>query len=101
RPLWKAQPIAVSLYDPAGHSVFGSPRSSGVTLNPAETRLPFLLSVASTGNDGDSNQRTLLITGLVATFVLITAAAYGLYRVTGREMVLARRQFDLLSAVWH
>jgi signal transduction histidine kinase len=100
-PLWKAQPMTVSLYDTAGHSVLGALRSSGVTLHPAETRLPFLLSVDAPGDDGDPHRRTLLITGLAATFLLMTAAAFGLYRVTGREMELARQQSDFVSAVSH
>ena len=100
-PLWNAQPLAVSFYDTAGHAILGSPRSSGVTLHPAETRLPFLLTVASDARERESHQRTLLITGLAATFLLMAAAALGLYRVTGREMALARQQSDFVSAVSH
>ena len=58
-------------------------------------------SVDSVGDDGDPHRGTLLITGLVATFLLMTAAALGLYRATGREMALARQQSDFVSAVSH
>jgi len=99
-PLWTAQPLAVSLYDTDGQPLFGEARSGGVSLTPGQTRLPFILNVASRAVEA-GDRRTLLISGLALTFVLMLAAAYGLYRATTRELVLARQQSDFVSAVSH
>jgi len=100
RPLWAAQPLVVSLYDTDGQPVFGETRSGGVSLTPGQTRLPFILNVASTAVEA-GDRRTVLVTGLALALVLMLAAAYGLYRATTRELMLARQQSDFVSAVSH
>lgn len=104
RPLWVGQPLLVSASDPDGRRLFGTATASAVSLTPADTRLPFMLTVGFDGNldrAAESTRRTLLIAGLVATLVLMLLAAYGLYRTTIRELRLARQQSDFVSAVSH
>jgi signal transduction histidine kinase len=103
-PLWRAQNLAVSLADMDGQPFAPGKLRDAVSLNPAQTRLPFLMSAASAGaakDDGYRTRRTLFITGLLATFLFMAAAALGLYRVTTREMELVKQQSDFVSAVSH
>ncbi|HUS07822.1 MAG TPA: ATP-binding protein [Bryobacteraceae bacterium] len=100
RPLWVDQQLAVSLYDTDGRRVFREARQGGVSLTPGETRLPFILSVASLAPEHGGG-RLVLVSGLTLAFLAMVAAAYGLYRTTTREIALARRQSDFVSAVSH
>ena len=107
-PLWTAQSLAVAVSDIDGHPVFGALPSGAtnlsVSLTPGETRLPFILSVASLAGvdrEGDRTRRAVLISGLMVAFILMLAAAYGVYRATTREVGLARQQSDFVSAVSH
>jgi signal transduction histidine kinase len=97
--------LTMSLYDSDGQLLYGQPRSDAVSLNQADTRLPFILSVAPDGplpsDDSYRTHRILLITGLVLTGAFMIAAACGLYRATVRELALARQQSDFVSAVSH
>ena len=102
--LWRAQHLTVSMSDTEGQPVLGVRQAGSLVLTPADTRLPFILTVrsaATTDADGDALRRTLLISGLMIAFALMLAAGYGLYRATTREMVLAREQADFVSAVSH
>jgi two-component system, OmpR family, phosphate regulon sensor histidine kinase PhoR len=73
-----------------------------LSLPPADTRLPFVLTVGSSGVDpADASRRRLLVGGLLAAFVVIVTAAYWVYRATSRELALARQQTDFVSAVSH
>jgi signal transduction histidine kinase len=83
----------------------GAPGPGEVILTSGETGLPFLLRV-SPGDTWEhpasfASGRNALIAGLAVTFVLMLAAAYGLYRTTSREMALVRQQADFVSAVSH
>lgn len=103
-PLWRAQRLAVSLADTDGQPLVRAQASDAVSLNPAQTHLPFLLSAAMAGPAAGNEyrtRRTLLATGLLATFLFMAAAACSLYRVTTREMELVRQQSDFVSAVSH
>ena len=103
-PLCQAQHLAVSLSDTDGQPLLGAQLPGAVALNPAQTRLPFLLTASFSGslpNDEYRMRRTLLVGGLLATFAFMIAAAFGLYRVTTREMELVRQQSDFVSAVSH
>jgi len=104
-PFWRAQHLAVSLYDADGQRFLGPQLTDTVALTPGETRLPFILRVASLSTparaEGYRARRMVLISGLLLTFGLMLAAAYGLYRATTREMALARQQADFVSAVSH
>lgn len=100
RPLWADQQLAVSLYDTDGQRIFGEARQGAVSLTPGETRLPFILSAASLAPQHGSG-RLVLVSALTLAFLAMVAAAYGLYRTTTREIALARRQSDFVSAVSH
>ena len=97
---WQAQPYSVAIYDTDGQLVAGSGSQAAVSLAPGQTRLPFIVSVASLAGDGGSG-RAVLISGLALAFLAMLAAAYGLYRATTRELMLARQQSDFVSAVSH
>jgi signal transduction histidine kinase len=103
RTLWDPLRLRVSIYDTDGKPVFGESRAGGISLTPGETRLPFILTVASptTGAGEGATRRALLVSGLLLAFALMLAAAYGLYRATTRELLLARQQSDFVSAVSH
>jgi signal transduction histidine kinase len=95
-----AQQLAVSLYETDGHRIFGEASPGAVSLTPGETRLPLIVSVASLAPErGDG--RVVLVSGLALAFLAMLAAGYGLYRATMREVLLARRQSDFVSAVSH
>ena len=99
-PLWDAQRLAVSFYDTEGQPVFGEARPGSISLTPGDTHLPFIVSVASPAGNGGSG-RAVLVSGLAIAFLAMLAAAYGLYRATTRELMLARQQSDFVSAVSH
>ena len=106
-PLVEAEHLTAAVYDADSQPLIpdaNSAASDGLTLAPEETRLPFILKVApGAAFDGGANRtgRAVLIAGLALAFVVMAAAAYGLYRVTTREMALARQQSDFVSAVSH
>jgi signal transduction histidine kinase len=94
--------LEISVYDTDGQIVVGRATAGALSLNPADTRLPFMLSVsASAGFDGADRQPAILISGLLAAFTLMLAAAYVLYRTTMREIAVARQQSDFVSTVSH
>ena len=100
RPQWTAQQLAVALYETDGHRILGEASPGAVSLTPGETRLPFIVSVASLAPERGGG-RVVLISGLALAFLAMLAAGYGLYRATTREVLLARRQSDFVSAVSH
>jgi signal transduction histidine kinase len=89
--------------DAEGRQLFGAAHDGGVSLMPADTRLPFLLSVARVrqASNEPALRRAVLVGGLSVAFLLMLAAGYGLYRATTRELALARQQADFVSAVSH
>jgi signal transduction histidine kinase len=100
RSLWIDQQLALTLYDIDGQRIFGEARPGAVSLTPGETRLPFIMSVASVAPKRGAGG-VVLISGLALAFLAMIAASYGLYRNTTREIALARRQSDFVSAVSH
>ena len=108
-PLWKAQGLVASLYDPDGERLtapeHGLEQADSVALTPGETRLPFVIRAAfQPGRVDEGNyhtRRSLLLVGLLLTLTVMIAAAYGLYRATTREMALARQQSEFVSTVSH
>jgi signal transduction histidine kinase len=101
-PLWKPEHVAVSLYDTDGQLLLGNAHAGGISLTPGETHLPFILSVTSLEQPGGGlSRRATLFGGLAGSLLLMLIAAYGLYRVTTRELMLARQQSDFVSAVSH
>jgi signal transduction histidine kinase len=102
RPLWDAQGLHVALSDIEGRRLIGTPRERSVYLAPSETRLPFMLSAsAGSGDAGGLRRARVLTAGLVLTLLLMSAAAYALYRTTTRELALVRQQADFVAAVSH
>jgi signal transduction histidine kinase len=103
--LRKTLDLRVSVFDADGAPLVGdAPTAGSLSLTPADTRLPFVLAIAPGGAaaDGtDALRRRLVLGGLVGVIGLILAAAYGLYRATARELMLARQQSDFVSAVSH
>jgi signal transduction histidine kinase len=95
--------LSVSIYDVDGQLLLEGPVTEGVSLMPSETRLPFNLRVAAADGYGmtGGSRRALLLTVLGLAFGVMAVAAFGLYRVTTREMALARQQADFVSAVSH
>jgi signal transduction histidine kinase len=97
------QPAArVSASDADGRHLFGPAGAGGISLLPSETRLPFVLHVAAADNGPATGlRRGVLLTVLSLAFVLMTIAAYSLYRTTSRELKLVQQQRDFVSAVSH
>jgi nitrogen-specific signal transduction histidine kinase len=107
RPLADARSLSLALHGPDGEPIpnGGFDTAAGsVSLEPRETRLPFAITVASSGpiaaGEG-STARALIVAVLVLATVVTLSAAYGLYRTTTREAALARQQRDFVSAVSH
>ena len=102
RPIWEDRGLTVAISRTDGQPVFGTV-TGGVELSAADTRLPFVLALSggtSPASD-DLVRRRLLIAGVVLACALMIAASYGLYRITTRELLLARQQTDFVAAVSH
>jgi len=101
--LWEDRGLTVALSSLDGRPVFGTV-AGAVELSPAETRLPFVLRVAAAPAapaSDDVVRRSVVIAGVVLAAALMVAASYGLYRITTRELLLARQQSDFVAAVSH
>jgi len=102
RTLWEAQGLTVSRADTEGRTLLGTPPAGGVTLTPGQSRILFVLSASGGGDDGAGGMpRAALAGGLLLASLLTLGAAYGVYRTTTRELLLARQQSDFVSAVSH
>jgi signal transduction histidine kinase len=97
--------LSVSVSDLEGRPISGKLDTAGITLGPRDTHLPFILTVGSTESGAVTTsanmRRTVFIGGLTLMIVLMIGAAFALYRVTTRELALARQQSDFVSAVSH
>jgi len=102
RSIWESQGLTVAVARPDGQFMFGTV-ANGLTLSPNTTRLPFVLSVdgVSVLASEDVFRRRVVIGGIALACLLMIAASYGLYRVTTRELLLARQQSDFVAAVSH
>ena len=100
--------LNLTLLTDDGAQVGGSPPpSQGRTVRrpAADTGLPWLLGVApgaawSVGDEFASRQQ-LLMAGLIALGLLLSAGSYLLWRVVQRELAVARLQAEFVSAVSH
>jgi signal transduction histidine kinase len=104
RPTHEPHDVDVAILGVDGRPVSGTRRDGAVVLSPADTGLPFVIAVSSSGvTDGTAGRarRGVLIGGLVLAFGLMLTASYGLYRITTRELLLARQQSDFVAAVSH
>jgi signal transduction histidine kinase len=99
-PVAHKQHLQVFLSDLDGQPILGSAAASGISLTPGDTRLPFIIKV-TTLDQPLTQARRVLVTGLIVAFMLMIAAAVVIYRVTTRELMLARQQSDFVSAVSH
>jgi signal transduction histidine kinase len=100
----RTEPLVVSVYDTEDRPILGLALEAPAVLSAAETHLPFTLRVAAAsaaGADGHFTRRRIVVAALALVFILVLAAAWGLYRVTTRELALAREQSDFVSAVSH
>ena len=94
--------LSASISDLDGEPILGRPAPGALSLTPGETRLPLVLRASAAEATGvESARRLVVIGGLMVTCVLMLAAAYGIYRATTRELMLARQQSDFVSAVSH
>ena len=103
QPLASAQGLRLSVTGTDGAAVFGDTRT-GISLTPDETRLPFIMRAAPHSTNAEpqeSVRRAVIISALSLAFALMAAAAFGLYRATTRQLLLARQQSDFVSAVSH
>ena len=103
RSIWEPERLTAAVARTDGRAVFGA-ADDGLTLSPRETGLPFTLSVGSRASaltDEDAFRRRLVIGGIALACLLMIAATYGLYRITMRELLLARQQSDFVAAVSH
>ena len=103
RSAWESRSLVVSISTSDGTAIFGRVRD-GVSLERGRTRLPFVLSVTDAVNsagDADLVRRGALASGIALAALLMTAASYGLYRITISELRLARQQSDFVAAVSH
>jgi signal transduction histidine kinase len=103
RRLWEARGLTGAVAQADGRPVFGAVVDE-VELSPAKTGLPFFLGLAA-GPDAPASddvvRRRVVIGGVVLACALMIAASYGLYRITARELLLARQQSDFVAAVSH
>jgi signal transduction histidine kinase len=103
-PLWDKQRLHAALSHVDGRRIFGASLEGAAMLSPAQTGLPFILTVAAGpgfATGGDALRRNMVIGGVLFAVVLMMAGSYGLYRVTAREVMLARQQSDFVAAVSH
>ena len=99
---------SLSLLTDAGDVLVGPPPTSGfavVTRAASETGLPWTLLLNSGEPAGESQElatrRRLLSLGLAAIVLLLGGGSYFLWRVTRRELAVARLQTDFVSTVSH
>jgi signal transduction histidine kinase len=103
RRIWEERGLTAALSRTDGEPLFGSV-SEAFTLSASDTRLPFILAVAArddTAATDDIFRRRIVIGGIALAGMLMIAASYGLYRITTRELLLARQQSDFVAAVSH
>jgi signal transduction histidine kinase len=102
RGLWEDRGLTIAVSRIDGEPLFGGPLVDGVRPT-GEARLPFTLRVATTPSfrADDTGRPQLVIAVIVLACVLTIAASYGLYRITMRELLLARQQSDFVAAVSH
>lgn len=98
----------LTLVDPAGHTVSGTPppRTAPVALRPAaDTTLPWTVKVAATDAASESGRastrRLLVLAGLAMLAFLVAGGGAIVWRATARELAVAALQSDFVSAVSH
>jgi signal transduction histidine kinase len=105
---FQQQGIRVTLTDGEGHAVLGPDLGHvghQVTRTSADTGLPWILRVASTGPDEDmaqlASRRRLVLAGLGLLVMVVLAGGYFIGLAVTRELEVARVQSEFVSAVSH
>jgi signal transduction histidine kinase len=105
---FQQQGIRVTLTDGEGHAVLGQNLGGAghqVTRTSADTGLPWILRVASTGPAQDAAQlasrRRLILGGLGLLVLVVLAGGYFIGLAVTRELEVARVQSEFVSAVSH
>jgi signal transduction histidine kinase len=98
----------VALTTESGRLIAGREPAFGagaLKLLTADTRLPWMVAVASDGGAADTRdlavRERLLSLGLAAIVLLLAGGSWWLWRVMRRELAVARLQADFVSAVSH
>jgi len=107
-PMLRSARVGVFLTGQGGSLVMGgrAPQNQAKSQrSPSETGLPWGLVVVHTDAQaalGDfATRRRLLLAGLGAIAVLVTAGSYFIWRTIRRELAVAQLQTDFVSAVSH
>jgi signal transduction histidine kinase len=105
---FQQQGIRVTLTDGEGHAVLGPDLGHvghQVTRTSADTGLPWILRVASTGPAEDmaqmASRRRLVLAGLGLLVLVVLAGGYFIGLAVTRELEVARVQSEFVSAVSH
>jgi signal transduction histidine kinase len=105
---FQEQGIRVTLTDGEGHAVLGQNLGRAghqVTRTSADTGLPWILRVASTGPAEDmaqmASRRRLVLAGLGLLVLVVLAGGYFIGQAVTRELEVARVQSEFVSAVSH
>ena len=110
--LWRALPppaeVALTLADPAGHIVAGTPAGQTKPLAvraAADTGLPWTVKAASPNpafeSGRASTRRLLVLAGLAMLSLLVAGGGTLVWRATARDLAVAELQSDFVSAVSH
>lgn len=100
---WDQRGLTAAVARTDGEPLFGTV-SDPVTLSVSDTGLPFMLAIAARDTGPapeDILRRRIVVVGIMLACVLMVAASYGLYRITARELLLAKQQSDFVAAVSH
>jgi signal transduction histidine kinase len=105
---FQKQGIGITLTDGDGHAVLGqvpAQTAQQVTLTSADTGLPWILRVASTGPaEGGAqmaSRRQMVLAGLGLLVLVVLAGSYFIGQAVTRELEVARVQSEFVSAVSH
>ena len=105
---FQQQGMRVTLTDGDGHAVLGRKPARAahqVTRTSADTGLPWILRVASTGPAEDmvqmASRRRLILAGLGLLVLVVLAGGYFIGLAVTRELEVARVQSEFVSAVSH
>ena len=104
--LREAGSFRAMLTDAEGHLVLGQagpPGAVRVERTPATSKLPWTLEVAALddGSAETAGRRWILTGGMALLLGLLASVSYVVARATTRELAVARRQRDFVSAVSH
>lgn len=103
-PVASQQGASLSAFSVEGRHLFGPRGGGGISVTPAETRVPVVLHVALPDGIPDpvSRSRQRVVAAVLGgAFLLLVGVAWSLSRTTHRELSLARQQTEFVAAVSH